>query len=269
MSQPKQYDLIIRNAKLIDGSGSPAFQGDLAVIDDEIVAVGTVDADAAAEQVIDAAGRYVTPGFVDIHTHVDMDIGKLMYGVLRDRYLENMVRQGITTAIGGNCGYANLSIGQYIDTLNEGKTGPNIGVLAGHGMIRIAAMGMENRKPTAEEMEKMKALVRSAMEEGAFGLSSGLGYSPGNYSDLEEMVPLCEIVKEYDGIYTSHIRNQDRGVRVSWDEIIELGRRTGTRVHISHFQVIGKECWGAAPELIGKLNAARAAGIPLSGDAFP
>lgn len=269
MSQPKQYDLIIRNAKLIDGSGSPAFQGDLAVIDDEIAAVGTVDADAAAEQVIDAAGRYVTPGFVDIHTHVDMDIGKLMYGVLRDRYLENMVRQGITTAIGGNCGYANLSIGQYIDTLNEGKTGPNVGVLAGHGMIRIAAMGMENRKPTAEEMEKMKALVRSAMEEGAFGLSSGLGYSPGNYSDLEEMVPLCEIVKEYDGIYTSHIRNQDRGVRDSWDEIIELGRRTGTRVHISHFQVIGKECWGAAPELIGKLNAARAAGIPLSGDAFP
>ncbi|MEG1857913.1 MAG: amidohydrolase family protein [Pseudoflavonifractor sp.] len=265
----KQCDLLITNASIINGDGSPAFMGSIAVSGDEIVAIGDGAVGYSATRTIDAAGRYVTPGFVDIHTHIDIDMGGLMFGVLSDRYLENMVRQGITTAIGGNCGYSGLEIGKFIDTLNEGKCGCNVGVLAGHGMMRIAAMGMENRAPTPAELERMKGMTRKAMDEGAFGLSTGLGYAPGNYSDVEELVPLCEIVKEYDGLYTSHIRNQDRKVRESWQEIIELGRKSGARVHISHFQVIGEECWGAAPELIDMLNAAREEGICITGDTFP
>lgn len=264
-----KYDILISNANVIDGSGEPAYLGCVAIKDDEIAYVGESQEGMEAAEYLDAKGRFVTPGFIDIHTHIDMEYEGMSIGVQSDRYLENMIRQGVTTAIGGNCGYSVIEVGKFIDRLNQGNTGINVGTLMGHGMLRMAVAGMENRQVTEAEMEVMKGMLRKAMEEGAFGLTSGLGYSPGNYSSPEEMIPLCKIVQEYNGMYASHIRNQDRNVRESWDEIIEVGRQSGVRPHISHLQVIGEECWGAAKELIGKLEAAREEGIMMTADAFP
>lgn len=264
-----KYDILITNANVIDGSGKPAYNGCLAIKEDQIAYVGVYEEGMEAQKYIDANNRYVTPGFIDVHTHVDMEYGIMGVGVQTDRYLENLIRQGVTTAIGGNCGFSVVEVGDFLAKLNQGNIGINVGTLMGHAMLRIAVAGMENRKLTDEEVNTMKAILKKSMEEGAFGLSSGIGYSPGNYSDLDEMVSLCEVVKEYNGMYASHIRNQDRKVRDSWAETIELGRRSGVRPHISHWQVIGEECWGAATELTHMLDEARNEGILLTGDAFP
>lgn len=263
-----KYDVIIENVKVVDGTGKEAFEGSVAIIGDEIVAINPNDTYEVTKK-IDGTGRYLVPGFVDVHTHVDLEFGEMMYGVLTDRYLENMVRQGVTSAVGGNCGYAITQVGDFFRKLALGNSGPNIGVQMGHGMLRMMTMGMENVPPTEEQMEQMKGMLKNALDEGALGLSSGLGYAPGNYADEKEIQSLCEVVKEYGGFYSSHIRNQDRQVRESWKELIEVGEATGVKLILSHCQVIGEECWGAAPQLVEMLHEARERGVDICADAFP
>lgn len=261
-------DLLINNANIIDGSGKPAFAGSIAIQEDEIIAITSDVAGITAKKIVDAKGRYVTPGFIDIHTHVDLKTGQRSCSILEDCAAENLVRQGITSTIAGNCGFS-ANITEFLATIDTDKVGINVGLLAGHSIFRMALMGMENRLATSEEIEKMKGMVRLCMESGAFGLSSGLGYSPGNYANVEELAELCKVVKEYDGIYTSHIRNQAIDVRKSWEEIIETGRQSGVKIHISHCQAVGKACWGASSELIAMLERARNEGIIMTGDAEP
>lgn len=265
----KSCSILIKNAKIIDGTGKAAFDGSIALADDTIVALGAEAENYTAEKIIDASGRYVTPGFIDIHTHVDADLGESIYGILRDRYMSSLVRQGITTAIGGNCGVSTMDMKTSLTYMNEGGLGLNIGMLSSHGYLRTKVVGMEDRKLTPDELDKLKELVRSELEYGAYGLSSGVGYAPGNYADTHEFSELCKVVKEYDGIYASHIRNQDLKVRDSWDEMIEIGRISKAHVHISHCQVIGSVNWGAAKELVDKLDSARKEGINMTSDAFP
>lgn len=265
------YDLMIKNCQIVDGTGKESFYGNIGIKGDKIIEIiKTIDSDSSAKKMIDAKGRYVVPGFVDAHTHIDFESFLPTKSILFDRYAENFVRQGITTTIGGQCGISGIDVGEYLYKINEGKIGPNAGFLIGHGSIRVKAMGgVENRKPTASEMEIMKSLLRKAMEDGSFGLSSGLGYTPGYYADEEEIAELCKVVKEYNGIYTSHIRNQDCDVRESWKEIISVGRKTGVHVHISHAQVIGTINWGASKELVEMFNDARKEGINITYDAIP
>ncbi len=260
--QKEPFDIIITHGTLIDGTGRPAFQGDIAIRDDRIVVVGKIAKGVKANMIIDAKNRIVSPGFIDIHTHADRDI-------LWDRYAINFVMQGSTTLLGGNCGSGASPIGDFLEMVNNRKTGPNIGLLAGHGDIRRRVMGMANRAPTPEELDEMKVLVRQAMEEGAIGLSSGLTYTPGNYADLNELVELCRVVAEYDGLYASNVREQSHAVRESWQEIIDTSEQTRIRATISHAKVIGRPYWGTSHELIDMLHRARDRGVNVFCDAYP
>ena len=279
------YDIIIRNGRIIDGTGSPWFAGDIAIEAGRIVRIGNV-ADAEAGQVIDAGGHFVVPGLIDIHSHSDLTI------VLEGRASSSLA-QGITTQVMGNCGISAaptrdheiyygaldpamtrgldcdwLTFGEYFDRLADQGVGTNVATLAGHGNIRVAAMGYDDREPTPAEMERMKQLTAQAMEEGAVGLSSGLAYAPGPYAKLEELIELGKVVGQYRGIYTSHIRNQTEGIGAAVDEVIAVGREAGITAHVSHMQP-GAPMIGATKQLLATIDRMRQEGVDISCDAIP
>jgi len=279
------YDLLIKNGTLIDGSGAPALRADLAIQDGRIAVIGPMDANLAA-CTIDASERYVCPGFIDIHTHSDLTVA------LDGRALSSLA-QGITTQIMGNCGvsaaptrdhqfyYGPLDpamtrglscewagFDEYFAYLAAQGLGTNAATLVGHGNIRVAAMGYDNRAPSSGEMVHMQELTERAMQDGCLGLSSGLAYAPGPYAELEELVQLGEIVSRYGGLYTSHIRNQTEGIDAAVDEVIAVGQRAGLTAHVSHMQP-GAPKLGATQQLLEKMDALRAAGTDISCDAIP
>ena len=279
------YDLLICNAQLLDGSGQPAFRGDIAVEQGRIVAIGDL-AVAEASRTIDAEGRIACPGFIDIHTHSDLTIA------LDGRALSSLT-QGITTQVMGNCGvsaaptrdyepyYGPLDpamtrglacdwthFGDYFQRLEANGLGTNTATLVGHGNVRVAAMGYDDRPPSAAEMEQMKALVARAMEDGAMGLSSGLAYAPGPYAALEELVELGKVVAEYGGIYTSHIRNQTESIAQAVGEVIAVGEQASVAAHVSHMQP-GAPMIGATRDLLATIDQKRREGCDISCDAIP
>ena len=248
------YDLVLVNGQILDGCGNPWFWGDLAIQQGRIVEIappGTLH----GRQTIDATGRYVAPGFIDIHTHSDLSI-------LVNRQAESAVRQGVTTQVIGNCGLspapiteAHLSemcrewgsisdqpevswrwhsFEQYLRTLQDGGLGINIASLAGHGALRIATMGLDERAPTISELNRMKELIDEAMQAGAFGISSGLVYPPGCYASTDEIIALCMVVSHYHGMYASHIRGERETILEAVAEAIRIGREAGVPVQISH-----------------------------------
>lgn len=261
------FDILISEGTIVDGTGRPAYQADIGIKDDQIVKIGALSQTAHSQRVIDAKGKIVTPGFIDIHTHIDVESDGS--NILSDRYAENFIMQGTTTVIGGNCGLGSGSIHDFLKKVKTAKTSPNVGVLIGHGDIRETVLNMENRQPSASELEDMKSLVNEGMKAGAFGLSSGLGYTPGNYADLDEMVELCKVVAQYGGFYTSHIRDQSNDIIASWEEIVKTAERSGVRGHIAHVQIIGQQFWGASTDLVAILKAARSRGVTISCDGYP
>ncbi len=279
------YDTIIINGRIIDGTGSPWFGGDIAIEGGRIVCIGKLQG-AEAKQVIDAQGCFVVPGLIDIHSHSDLTI------VLEGRASSSLA-QGITTQVMGNCGISAaptrdheiyygafdptmtrgldcdwLSFGEYFERLEVQGMGTNVATLAGHGNIRVAAMGYEDREPTAAEMEGMKELTGQAMEDGAVGLSSGLAYAPGPYAKLEELIELGKVVGQYNGIYTSHIRNQTEGIGAAVDEVIAVGEQAGIMAHVSHMQP-GAPMIGATKDLLDTIDRMREQGVDISCDAIP
>jgi N-acyl-D-amino-acid deacylase len=279
------YDTIIRNGRIIDGTGSPWFAGDVAIEGGRIVRIGKLDGEQA-NNVIDAQGHFVVPGLIDIHSHSDLTI------VLEGR-ASSSVAQGITTQIMGNCGISAaptrdhelyygaldpamtrglncdwLSFAEYFGRLADQGVGTNVATLAGHGNIRVAAMGYDDREPTAAEMDRMKELTAQAMEDGAVGLSSGLAYAPGPYAKLEELIELGKVVGQYNGIYTSHIRNQTEGIGAAVDEVIAVGEQAGITAHVSHMQP-GAPMIGSTKDLLDTIDRMRAQGVDVSCDAIP
>jgi N-acyl-D-aspartate/D-glutamate deacylase len=279
------YDLLLRNGRVLDGTGAPAQRADVAIQDDRIIAIGDLSA-APASETIDATGRFVTPGFIDIHTHSDLTL------VIEGRASSSLA-QGVTTQIAGNCGvsaaptldhvpyYGPLdpamtrglvcdwtSFDEYFDRLAGQGVGTNVATLVGHGNIRVAAMGWEDREATPTELERMCQLTAQAMEDGALGLSSGLAYAPGPYAPLEELVELGKVVGRYGGLYTSHIRNQTLGIADAVDEVIAVGERAGITAHVSHMQP-GSPMLGATAGLLATIDATRARGVDISCDAIP
>jgi N-acyl-D-amino-acid deacylase len=279
------YDLLIKNGILIDGSGAAARRADLAVVDGRIAAVGDLQ-EGPARETINANGRYVCPGLIDIHTHSDLTLA------LDGRAFSSLA-QGITTQIMGNCGvsaaptrdhqfyYGPLDpamtrglschwrdFAEYFAYLATRGLGTNTATLVGHGNIRVAAMGYDDRAPTTSEMAQMLELTEQAMQDGCFGLSSGLAYAPGPYAELQELVQLSEIVGRYGGIYTSHIRNQTEGIDAAVDEVVAVGQRAGLAAHVSHMQP-GAPQLGATAQLLQKMDALREAGTDISCDAIP
>lgn len=256
---PAQYDLIITNARIVDGTGNPWFRGTIAIKDGHIAKVGRI-VNAAAVQTIDAHDQIVAPGFIDVHTHVE-DIYELPAA-------ENFVRMGVTSLITGNCGGSAVDIGKFLGTIKEKPIAVNLATLVAHGSVRAAVLGLEDRAPTSEEQTKMDGLVEQGMKDGAVGLSTGLIYVPGTYAKTGEVVELAKVAAKYGGIYASHIRNEEAHVVDAINEAISVGEQANMPVEISHFKISAKSLWGQTPMTIGLVNAARARGLTVTVDQY-
>ncbi len=261
------YDLLIRNGVVFDGSGGPAKALDVAIKGDTIVKVAQ-SIKGRASIIIDARDRIISPGFIDLHTHVDEG----MY-FRENRSCLNYLLQGVTTVVVGQCGGSAWPVfekaADLIKMWSEEGIGPNAALLVGHGQVRQIVMGMDNREPAAAELDKMKALVKEAMEQGASGISTGLIYVPGSFSKTDEVIELVKVVAPYKGIYHTHMRNEREKLLEAIKEAIEISEKTGVRAHISHFKVLGKSNWGLSKEACQLIEDARARGLTITADQYP
>jgi len=261
IAQSPQYDLVLRNCRIVDGSGSPWYRGDVAIRGDAIVRIAASITDAAA-RVIDVEGQAVTPGFIDIHTHA-------RGGVFEVPTAENYVRQGVTTLIEGPDGSSPVPLKPFLDKLEALPKSVNIGSFIGQGAVRAAVIGNANRKPTADELEKMRALVEQGMKDGAFGLSSGLFYVPGAFTSTDEVIELARVAGRFGGIYISHMRDEAAGIIDSVKETIAIGERGGLPTQVTHHKIIGPANWGKSADTLRLIDEARARGVDATIDQYP
>jgi N-acyl-D-amino-acid deacylase len=255
--------LLIRNAELIDGTASPARRVDVRITGDAITEIGPGLSGQAGERTIDAAGKVLSPGFIDMHSHADR-------GLDETPDAESQVRQGITTAVVGQDGGGELPVADFYDRIDRLHPSINYATAVGHGTVRRIVLGADfKRQATAAELEIMKALVDRGMRDGAIGLSSGLEYDPGFYAATDEIVALGGVVAKYGGFYSSHVRNENEGAFASWREAIEVGRRNHIPVEISHIKLGVKPVWGRAAEGLKILEDARREGVQVMADWYP
>lgn len=289
---PQQFDLLIKNGHLIDGTGNPCYEADIGISGGRIIRVESDIDVAAPQQVIDAAGLIVSPGFFDAHSHDDLYL-------LVNPTCDEKILQGVTTTIIGNCGFSPAPISEdhmtdikdalkvmggehipkedlelqsfddFLRKLEAMKPGINVLPLVGHSTVRIAVIGSANRAPTDSELKKMKELVAIAMEKGAFGISTGLIYAPGNYANTEEIIELAKVIRKFNGIYASHIRSESDQVIPAIAEAIMIGEKANVPVHISHHKVAGKDNWGKSVETLKMMAEARARGLEVTCDQYP
>lgn len=281
------YQLLIKNTTIVDGTGAKAYQSDLAVENGRIVKIAP-EINGEAEIVIDGSGLVTAPGFIDIHSHSDTQF-------LHDNRGQSRIYQGVTSELAGQCGstiypcpsehmdrireyagnanaeYASASLEGFLEKVRmDGKDmGTNLIPLIGHGAIRCGVMGYEDRKATAEELEEMCKLLDDDMKTGAWGLSLGLGYTPGVSSDRDELCALGSVVAKYGGIVTSHMRYQNLRTPEALEEMYEINRRTGAHVHIAHFKASGRATWGKAAEFAEHVHNAQKAGVHVTADVYP
>lgn len=258
------FDLIIVNGLLLDGLGGEPLRADLGVRAGRIACVGGFEG-ADAARVIDAAGKFVAPGFIDVHTHVERNLPTAR----RPFLAPNFVRQGVTTIITGNCGRSELPTGTLLERLGRDGTQVNVATFVGHNSVRRRVMGMAARPPTAAELSEMRSVVERSMTEGAFGLSTGLTYLPGAYARRDELVALARAAGAAGGVYVTHLR--DEGVRggAAIEEAVEIGASAPVPVHISHFKAQGQSQWGTAGERLALVDDARRRGLRVSLDQYP
>jgi N-acyl-D-amino-acid deacylase len=259
--QAQSFDIVIRHAHIVDGSGNPWYQGDIGTKGDTIAAIGILD-HAPAKLTIDAHGLTVAPGFIDIHTHARR-------GIFLDPAAQNYIRQGVTTLIEGNDGSSPLPLAPFFDKLAGIHMAVNFGTFVGQGSIRQAVLGLENRKATPEEIAKMKDLTRQAMQDGALGLSTGLFYVPGNFTPTEEVVELAKVVAGFGGMYISHMRDEAADVVASVRETLRIGEEGGLPTQVTHHKIIGAQNWGKSVDTLRLIGEARARGVDATIDAYP
>lgn len=261
--QDEEFDTLIVNGTVYDGTGRAGQQVDLAIKGDKIIKIGKL-ADAKAKKTIDASGLVVAPGFIDLHTHSDSPI--LAEGT-RDNL--NYLLQGCTLIVTGNCGSGHVDVGEFYEKIDKNGAGSNVCHLIPHGSVRQRVFGNANRAPTDKELQKMRELVEQAMKDGACGMSTGLIYTPGTYAKTEEIGELAKVVGKYGGFYASHIRGEGVELVQSVEEAIEIGRIGGCPVHVSHFKASGKNAWGKIQDAAAKIEAARKAGMKVTADQYP
>ncbi|MBX2967990.1 MAG: D-aminoacylase [Cyclobacteriaceae bacterium] len=255
------YDIIIRNGKIVDGSGNPWFIADVGIKDGKIVSVGNLS-EGTAEKVINAKGLIVAPGFIDVHTHIEGS-------EIRIPTAGNFILDGVTSVITGNCGGSSLNVAEYFRKIDSVKTSVNIATLIGHNTVRRAVLGEYQRDPTPEEQLQMEQLVEKAMQDGAVGLSTGLIYVPGTYSKTEEVVGLAKAASKFGGVYASHIRSEGDNVSEAIDEAISIGEVANMPVEISHFKVTYKPNWGRSVHTLAQVEGARLRGVDVTIDQYP
>jgi N-acyl-D-amino-acid deacylase len=264
-AQPS-FDVLIQNGRVIDGTGNPWIRQDVGIRDGRIAAVGWLRG-AAAKRVIDAGDRLVAPGFIDVHSHA-------AEGLTRSelRQGQPLLAQGVTTIVANPDGGGPVDLAEQRKALESGGLGPNVALLIGHGRVRGTVIGSANREPTPEELDEMRELVRRAMQEGAFGLSSGLFYTPGSYAKTEEVIELTKVAAEFGGLYTSHIRDEgdyNIGVVAAVQEVIRIADEAGTIGIVSHVKALGPDNWGLAHAITHRIEAARARGVQVFTDQYP
>lgn len=281
-------DILIRNGEVVDGTGAKRFRADVAVTGDRIADIGNL-AGAQAKTVIDAKGRVVTPGFVDMHSHADMTLPVVPTA-------DSLVHQGITTAVIGHCGLTPAPLyektrrqviamlasdedglpldkwstfGTYLDYLQQIGISVNAVPIVGQGAIRVGIVGFVATPPTKEQMAKMQASVNQSMDEGAIGVSTGLIYPPGSYARTEELIDLTRPIGKRGGFYFSHIRGEGDTLLEALEEALRIGRETGAKVHISHYKAAGRENWGKAAPGLKLIDQAIAEGMKVTADMYP
>jgi N-acyl-D-amino-acid deacylase len=253
------YDLVIVNARIIDGTGNPWFRGSIGIRDGRIAKVGRVDTSQSAS-VIDAKNQIVAPGFIDVHVHTE--------DVFENPTAEYFIRMGVTTLVTGNCGGSEVNVGEFLGRFSNTPLAVNLATLIGHNSVRSEVMGLENRSPSPDEQRKMDALVEKAMRDGAVGLSTGLIYLPGTYAKTDEVVELAKSAAKYGGVYASHIRNEEGKVIEAVSEAINIGEQANMPVEVSHFKISSKRLWGQTDKTIGLVEAARARGLTVTVDQY-
>ena len=288
----KALDLLIKNGRIIDGTGNPWFTGDIGIVGNEIAVISNTGPKLEAGKVIDAANMVVSPGLIDAHSHDDAYL-------LTDPRCSQKVVQGVTTDVIGNCGFSLApvsdahysdfraasammggdrlgddfwtlrSFAQYLARLDAAGLGINVVPLVGHGTIRIAVVGYENRPPAESEMTQMKQMVAEAMQAGAFGLSTGLIYVPANYARTEEIIELAVVAAQYGGIYTTHMRSEGDGEMEAIGETLKIAREANLPVHIAHHKIAGRDNWGNSRLTLKAFTDARAEGLTVTWDQYP
>lgn len=282
----KNYDLLIKNGFIYDGQGGAPFKADIAISNNSIITIGKIG-NSRAKTVISADNLAVSPGFIDVHDHSDISL-------IVNPKAESVIRQGITTLISGNCGYSPFPIAPeiieeeketakrsydldlnwndmagFFSRLEEKGIALNYATLVGHGSIRGAAMGFKDRMPAAQELERMKSLVEEHIRGGAFGLSSGLEYTPGSFAQPEEIAELCRVVARFNGVYATHMRDEDDKILESLDESIGAARLSRVRLQISHLKIGYSRNWSKIDTVLAKLEQARQGGIDIYCDRYP
>jgi dihydroorotase/N-acyl-D-amino-acid deacylase len=283
LASAQQFDVLIRNGRIVDGTGSPWYSGDIGIVNGHIAQIGRLDR-AKAQRMIDARGMVVAPGFIDM-------LGQSELSILVNPHLPSKIFQGITTEITGEGssiapqtpellradrgGYAHYGIKpdwttftQYFARLEKQGIGINLASYIGATQVRRVVLGDADRAPTPVELERMKALVRAGMQEGAVGLSTALQYAPAPYAKTEELIALAREAAPYGGIYATHMRSEGDAIDAALDEAFRIGREAHIPVEIWHLKAAGKRNWGRMPEIVDRIEAARAKGIDVSADTY-
>ncbi|HZZ78067.1 MAG TPA: amidohydrolase family protein, partial [Gemmataceae bacterium] len=278
--QETQFDLVLRNGKVVDGTGNPWFRGDVAVTADKIVAIGKIAAKGKRE--IDVKGHVIAPGFIDMHSHSD-------FTILQDGNAQSKIRQGVTTEVLGESNSAGpyqmkltppkmsikgapaqwATLGGYFDTLERAGVATNIVSYVGLGTVWRCVMGDSHARPTKEQFQKIKDLVEEAMKNGAHGMSCMLAAPPDSLATTDEIVELCQIVARHGGIFVVHVRNEGTGVFDAMREVIEIGRRAGITVEILHIKIADQQYWGRMNEIVRLIDDARKAGVNIGANLYP
>ena len=262
-AEPIAADVVLVGGTLYDGSLADGVTADVAIQGDRIVAVGKF-ATKGSPRMISAQGLIVAPGFIDLHSHSDGPI-------LRDetRQNANFLMQGVATVVTGNCGFGPVDVATYLRTIDKNGAGTNVLHLVPQGSLRKQVIGEGNRPPSPKELARMEALTEKGMHDGAWGMATGLIYTPGSFAQTTELVALAKVVARHEGIYVSHIRNEGSRLLEALDEILAIGKQAELPVHVSHFKATGRNNWGFADDAVNKLRDARAAGQRVTADQYP